>query len=738
MFPQHFHTGTSACAGPIRLLFAAACLVLLLIGQARAAGVPEGFADKQVANGLNSPTAMTVLPDGRVLAVQQNGVVRIIKGDALLPDNFYAVQNVDSYAERGCLGITSDPNFAANHFLYIYCTLKNGTRSFNRILRVTEANDRAVAGSEHVVLTLPDVPSGVRWHMGGALHFGVDGKLYVAVGGHEETWVPPATSHSQNLANPFGKILRINADGSIPDDNPYVDTPGAYRANFNLGLRNPFAFDIQPGTDLMYINDVGAAEWEEINKGMPDTNYGWPGAEGKSNNSRYTNPVYAYSHRDGCAITGGAFYNPPTQQFPASYAGKYFFADFCAGTIRFIDPAATATANGFATDIDHPVNLAVSPDGSLYYLARNQSADVAGASVGTVGKISFTNIKTPRITVQPQTQTIFVGEPVTFTVKADDATAIQWQRNGVDIPGATSTSYAIPAVTQADNQISFTAVARNAFGSTISNPAILAVTTNRSPAAAIGTPKADSRFTPGETITYTGTGTDAEDGTLPPSAYTWQVDFMHDTHSHPFMAATSDATSGTLTVPAFEADAANTWLRFSLTVKDAQGQTGSAIRDVYPRTQISDMLPAGTPVNGLGPVEKNKNNGEAAPGDGTSITLNHIPYAQGLGVHAPSDVRYRLGGACSGNFVADVGVDDSAGDQGTLVFQVWLDGAKVFDSGLMRGSDLRKSVNVSVAGKNELRLVVTDGGDGNVADRADWAGARIAGCPGTVSTNASA
>ena len=226
-----------------------------------AVSVPTGFTDTQLAEGLRSPTALTILPDGRILVMQQDGVVRVIKDDTLLPTAFYAVDNVDSYAERGCLGITSDPNFVVNHFVYLYCTLKDGTDSFNRVLRVTEADDRAVVGSEQVIHTLPKVPSGTRWHMGGALRFGGDGKLYVAVGGHEDLWVSPGASYSQNLANPFGKILRLNADGTIPEDNPYVTKPGAYAANFNLGLRNPFAFDIQPGTGLMYINDVGAGSW---------------------------------------------------------------------------------------------------------------------------------------------------------------------------------------------------------------------------------------------------------------------------------------------------------------------------------------------------------------------------------------------------------------------------------------------------------------------------------------------
>jgi glucose/arabinose dehydrogenase len=709
----------------IQVLFLAS---ILMFGSVHAASVPSGFLDKQIAGGFTSPSAMTILSDGRVLVMQQNGVIRIIRDDTALPANFYAVQNVDSFAERGCLGITSDPDFAVNHFVYLYCTVKSGNRSFNRILRVTEANDVAVAGSERVVFTLPDVPAGVQWHMGGGLRFGIDGTLYVGVGGHEDNRVDPSVSNSQKLSNPFGKILRINPDGSIPGDNPYVDTPGAYAANFNLGLRNPYTIDVQGGTGLMYINDVGAGSWEEINKGQAGANYGWPAAEGNSDDSRFTNPVFAYGHGADCAITGGAFYNPPAIQFPVSYVGKYFFADFCSGTIRFIDPDNPAAASDFAGAIDNPVGIAVSPDGSLYYLARNQSAGASAADAGTLGKISFTNTPVPRITLQPRTQTVFLGDPVTFTVKADGADSIQWQRNGVNIPGASSSSYTIARTVQADHQASFTAVVRNGFGIATSSPAVLNITDDRLPQATITSPAEESRSTPGETIAYSGTGSDAEDGPLPPAAFIWRADFMHDTHSHPFIAETSGAASGSLTVPEFEADAANTWFRLYLTVKDSKGQTGSATRDVYPRTQLGDLTPAETPVNGLGPIEKNRNNGDAAPEDGGIIALDGIPYAKGLGVFAPSDVGFDLGGACSGRFVADIGIDDRAGSRGSAVFQVWLDGVKAFDSGVMSGGDSRKSISISVAGKRAMRLVVTDGGDGNAFDFADWAGARVAGC----------
>ena len=129
-------------------------------------------------------------------------------------------------------------------------------------------------------------------------------------------------------------------------------------------------------------------------------------------------------------------------------------------------------------------------------------------------------------------------------------------------------------------------------------------------------------------------------------------------------------------------------------------------------------------VNGWGPVEKDRSNGESAAGDGRAITLNGQVFAKGLGAHAASDVRYSLGGSCS-RFKASLGVDDEVGTQGSVVFQVYADATKVYDSGVMTGASATQSVDVSVAGASQLRLVVTDGGDGNGWDHADWADARI-------------
>src|SRR6185503_5295773 len=196
---------------------------------------------------------------------------------------------------------------------------------------------------------------------------------YIAVGENA------TESNSQTLANQLGKMLRINSNGAIPADNPFFNTAtGDNRSIWALGLRNPFTFAFQPGTGRMFINDVGQNTWEEINDGIAGSNYGWPITEGPTSNPNFRSPLFAYTHAEGCAIAGGAFYNPSTVQFPASFVGKYFFADLCGSWIRLFDPA-TGTASDFADGISGPVDLKVGADGSLYYLMRGSPPTEPGA-----------------------------------------------------------------------------------------------------------------------------------------------------------------------------------------------------------------------------------------------------------------------------------------------------------------------------------------------------------------------
>lgn len=137
-------------------------------------------------------------------------------------------------------------------------------------------------------------------------------------------------------------------------------------------------------------------------------------------------------------------------------------------------------------------------------------------------------------------------------------------------------------------------------------------------------------------------------------------------------------------------------------------------------------------TNGWGPTERNKSNGDIGAGDGRTISLNGQTYASGLGVHSNSALTFTLNGQCS-TFASDIGVDEEVGTKGSVVFQVYADGIKLYDSGLMTGSSGTKNVNVSVAGRKQLKLVVTDAGDGLYYDHADWANARLQGCTATTS-----
>ncbi|MEO5733102.1 MAG: NPCBM/NEW2 domain-containing protein, partial [Rubrivivax sp.] len=333
----------------------------------------------------------------------------------------------------------------------------------------------------------------------------------------------------------------------------------------------------------------------------------------------------------------------------------------------------------------------------------------------------------PRITQQPQSQTVYVGTPATFSAAADGATAFQWQRNGANLNGATGGSYTLANPAVNDTGLRFRAVISNASGSVTTDEATLTVTTNRAPTARIDTPSATTGFATGDVISYSGVGTDPEDGNIAGANLSWKVDFQHDAHAHAFVTPVS-GNGGSFTVPALEAGEANMWLRITLTVSDSSGATNTVTRDIYPRQQVSSFPLIGTPVNGWGPYEVDRSNGEQGAADGLPMSIGGVPYRRGLGVHAPSDLRFNLNRTCSGNFIADVGVDDEVGDKGSVVFQVYTDGTLVYDSGALNGGSLRKTANVSVANAAELRLVVTDGGNGNGYDHADWGGARVTGC----------
>ena len=273
----------------LRLLLVLNLALAFTICPATAATLPSGFTETRLATGLASPTAMQFSPDNRLFVCEQGGRLRVIKDGALLPTPFLTV-TVSASGERGLLGVAFDPDFLTNRYVYVYYTATTPT-VHNRISRFTANGDVAVPGSETVIFDLDDLSSATN-HNGGALAFGPDGKLYVAVG---ENATP---TNAQSMNNVLGKMLRINSDGTIPADNPFYNSAtGKNRAIWALGLRNPYTFAFQPFGTAMFINDVGQNRSEEINDGVAGVNYGWPVVEGMSTDPRFRNPRYGTAIR---------------------------------------------------------------------------------------------------------------------------------------------------------------------------------------------------------------------------------------------------------------------------------------------------------------------------------------------------------------------------------------------------------------------------------------------------------
>jgi glucose/arabinose dehydrogenase len=575
------------------------------------ATLPPGFTETVAAAGLSGPTAMEFAPNGDLWVLEQGGALKRFRPGNTTADLVANIGNLGlrSEGERGLLGIAFDPNYASNKFIYLYYTSSNAPNPHNRVSRFTVDDSNPADYSlvdtpgdpavydEHVILDLDPLSSATN-HNGGAIHFGPDGKLYVAVGDNADG------SHSQTLSTRFGKILRINADGTIPSDNPtslagIAGTPtGANQAIWAAGLRNPFTFTFQPGTGVMFINDVGQSSWEEIDVGLAGRNFGWDVTEGAFDHTafpNFTEPRYTYSHGSGTfqgdAITGGAFYNPATMQFPAGYAGDYFFADFVNGWIHVMNSDGTGV-RPFATNIGGPVDLLVGGDGSLYYLAHND---------GEVFRVRFTGTGAPAVTQQPQDASVGEGGTVTFTVAAKGLAPLEyhWQKlngtvwtklvNGNGVSGALSKTLTLTGVEMADAG-QYRVVVLNSVGLARSNVATLTVTPNDAPTATITIDSGltNGKFVAGQAIGFSGTATDTEDGTLGAGAFAWRVDYITGTASghpviHPFVPEFTGQTSGTFTPATTGAyTATDVAYRITLTVHDSVGRTTTETLDIDP------------------------------------------------------------------------------------------------------------------------------------------------------------
>lgn len=544
---------------------------------------PPGFQAIRIAQGLN-PTDMKFSPGGQYLFIaDKRGYVFLVENDALLPDTVLNISiELDVAGERGLTHVAVDPDFAVNHYIYLYYT--KAAVATNRIGRFVFDMATKKLTFDNIYLDLEPMVAAI--HTGGALNFGKDGKLYVTTG---ESSHPP---YAQAINSLLGKVLRMNKDLSIPTDNPFYGIySGRYQYIYAMGFRNPFGADVDPKTGRYFINDVGQNIWEEINEVQAGRNYGWSVIEGllqpgTTPPANYKDPLFTYSHtNDGCAIVGAAFYNPPAIAFPARWEGKYFYGDYCNHYIRTINPTTGQFDTTFASGIGNPVAFAVKPSGEFYYLDRGGDP-YGNESIldGVLWKVVYTGSLAPVIGAQPASVMVSVGSSALFSVQATGPNlTYKWLKNGVIIPGSVAASISFSNVQLADSGAIITAVVSNQHGADTSDAAILRVTTRTGPSVDIVTPAIGDTYIAGQNIAYSGSATDAVDGIIPASRLTWQIDFHHEAHHHPAMDATTGSSAGIFHVPSAGEVSDTVWLRIYLTAENSAGIKTQVYKDIFPQ-----------------------------------------------------------------------------------------------------------------------------------------------------------
>ena len=662
------------------------CLALagipLLPARARgAATLPVGFQETVVFAGLDYPTAVEFAPDGRVFVAEKSGVIKVFDSlSAVTPTEFANLRtNVYNAQDRGLLGMTLDPNFSTNPYVYVLYTFdapiggaaptwgspgatsdgcpnppgstQNGCVVSGRLSRLLVGAGNQMVGPEQVLINdwFQQFPS----HSVGSLVFGNDGALYVSggdgaaytqftdwgqrgfpllnpggdppvpVGG---TQTPPTAEggalRAQDLrtsGDPVtldGAILRVDpATGAAMAGNPLAGDPDLNaRRIIAYGLRNPFRITVRPGTQEIWVGDVGKTKREEINRitSAADSvveNFGWPCYEGTSKQSGFdaadlnicenlyttpsaTSPYYSYPHlqdvvpgepcpNGSSSISGLAFYT--TGSYPSSYQGALFFADYSRDCMWVMlkgangqpDPATLAT---FASGVDNPVELKTGPGGDLFYV------DLSG---GMIRRIQFTGAnQSPTAVIQANPTSGAAPLQVNFDGSGSsdpnaDPLTYAWDLDG---DGAYDDSTTVAPTYTYTVGMSYTVRLRVTDPGAASATTSVVITAGDSPpTAAIISPSAGFTWKVGDTIAFSGSATDAKDGALPASGLSWSLTMHHcpaTCHVHPW-SDFSGVASGSFPAPDHEFPS---HLELQLTATDSGGLTDTKSLLLHPKT----------------------------------------------------------------------------------------------------------------------------------------------------------
>jgi len=300
-----------------------------------------------LAENLDKPRAIAI-SDDRIFVTEKDGFIRVIQDNNLLESPLAAFRPANVF-DGGLLGITLHPDFSNNHYIYVFLTYEEDGNLWNKILRITESENK-LQDAETIFDKIP----GSSFTNGGFLKFGPDGKLYVGTG-----TITDSSHLPQDIDSLSGKILRLNNDGTIPDDNPFSGSPV-----YSLGHRNPQGMTWDDNGN-MFVAEFGPEKNDEINLIQAGKNYGWPEQQ-CSGNDNFEDAILCY---DPSIEPGGIlFYSGDKLDFES----PYIMASMRAANLYQLDfEEGLSSQKSILSGIGRVRDVVQGPDGSLYVITSN-------------------------------------------------------------------------------------------------------------------------------------------------------------------------------------------------------------------------------------------------------------------------------------------------------------------------------------------------------------------------------
>lgn len=615
-------------------------LALAFASPAAAVTVPAGFEMRTLASGFNQSTAVAWTPDGRMLVAEKGGTVRLVEPGQQSHRQIIDIRSsVNAYGDRGLLGIAVDSSFATNRYVYLLYTRElqplqpdgSGIMASRLTRHVMAANGdlgpgTTILGSYSGACPAPDnsvdcLPSEEDSHSIGTVRSAPDGTLYVGSGDAAAYGrVDPLALRTYDERSLAGKILHVDRNGRGLPGHGFCPTVTDLTKNctklHSKGFRNPFRFHLRPGNNGLLVGDVGWGTWEEIDvitqKGR---SWGWPCYEGSSRTPGYSSysecsaqyaleggpqanlpPAFQYSHADEPRPGYGAVLPGPVYEgtaYPSSYRGTALFGDYAKGVLRRLefDGDTVVRATDFGSGW-YGVDLEASPQGNIVSVFFGDGSPGTGSVaelVYTAGNRAPIAVAGPDRSGTAPLQVAFDGG--SSSDPDGDALTYSWDPGDGSAPLSgvrVNHTYATPGT--------YTATLTVDDGRGLTGSDTVRVDAgNSAPVASIASPVDGSTFRIGTNVTLQGSATDAQDGPLPASALTWQVNLIHGAHLHPVTTIVGQAQASFSPLADHDADS---YYRVTLTARDSGGVTSSVTHTVVPQTSVLTLAssPPGAPV----------------------------------------------------------------------------------------------------------------------------------------------